>query len=273
MHSLLRWAKSVKRSRRERRERAPAEVVIVSYPKSGRTWLRMLIGKTLCDRCGLPEDQMLDTLALTQAAGLPATVFSHDGSSNTEARHLRRLVRNKEEYRPKRVLYLSRDPRDVVISCFFQTSRRTEQFDGDLSDFIRDPHYGIRKILTFTSIWQDAQRIPREFEVVRYEAMKADPEKALRTVLEYMGILDLSNETVAAAVEFSKFENMKKMEQNRQFSGSRMRPGASGDPESNKVRRGIVGGYVDYLSDADVAYCDAALAELWCPLTGVDPPS
>ena len=89
MHPLVRRAKSIRKAFRERRELAPARVAIVSFPKSGRTWLRLLIGRALCERYGLPESQILDTFALTRAAGILPTVFSHDGTSNTEGRHLR----------------------------------------------------------------------------------------------------------------------------------------------------------------------------------------
>jgi hypothetical protein len=60
------------------------------------------------------------------------------------------------------------------------------------------------------------------------------------------------------------------MESQQRFESSRMQLGKGDDPDSRKVRRGVIGGYVDYLSPADLAYCDAALEQLWCPLSGID---
>ena len=272
MNPVRRWLKSALRGRRERRERAPAEVVIVSFPKSGRTWLRMLIGKALCNRYRLADEQMLDTFALTRAAGLSPTVFSHDGGSNTEARHLDRLVRDKSEYGDKRVLFLARDPRDVVTSCYFQASQRRDLFKGTISEFVRDPHYGIRKILTYFSIWNENRDVPREFRLVSYEELKQDPQKTLRGVLEFLGVTDVDDALLSDAVEFSRFDNMKKMEQQRRFESSRMQPGMSGGGEGDKVRRGKVGGYTDYMSPEDIAYCSEAIAELGCPFVSVELP-
>jgi hypothetical protein len=268
VNPILRRLKAALRGPRERRERAPADLVIVSFPKSGRTWLRLLIGKALCDRYGLPEEQMLDTFALTKAAGLPPAVFSHDGASNSEARHMDRLSRDKSEYASKRVLLLARDPRDVVTSCFFQATDRRDLFRGSLAEFLRDPHYGIRKVLTWYGIWERNRGVPREFRVVRYEDLKRDPQKTLREVLEFIGVTDPDDALVTAAVEFSRFENMKKMEQERRFASSRMHPGKGS--EGNKVRRGKVGGFVDYMSPEDVAWCDAAIAELGCPFVSLE---
>jgi hypothetical protein len=43
-------------------------------------------------------------------------------------------------------------------------------------------------------------------------------------------------------------------------SSHRLRPGDASDPESFKVRRGVVGGYRDYLSPSDLAYIEARMA-------------
>jgi Sulfotransferase domain len=57
------------------------------------------------------------------------------------------LETDKSRYRGTKVLYLIRDPRDVVVSCFFQATRRKKLFRGTLSEFIRSDNYGIRKIV------------------------------------------------------------------------------------------------------------------------------
>lgn len=254
------------RGRRERRERAPAEVVIVSFPKSGRTWLRLLLGKVLCEHYGLPESQMLETFDLSAAAGLRPTIFSHDGASNTEARHLRRLRRDKSEYTQKRVLFLRRDPRDVVVSCFFQASRRRELFRGDLSAFLRDPHYGIEKILHYYTLWYQAREVPRSFDLISYEALHSDPSTGLRAALRVMGLSDIDPQSLDKAVEFGRFENMRRMESEGRFESRRMKPGDAADPESFKVRKGEVGGHRSYLSEADQAFIDETLSRHPCPL-------
>jgi hypothetical protein len=265
MNPIHRWIKARLRPGRERRQRAGAEVVIVSFPKSGRTWFRLMLGKALCDRYDLPEDKMIDTLWLTRAAGLPPAVLTHDGGSNLEARHVDRLVRHKDDYRDKKVLLLARDPRDVVTSCYFQASRRRKLFRGSISDFVRDPHYGIRKIVTWLNIWHENRDVPRGFQLIRYEDLKGEPVKTLRVALELMGVSDLDDGAVAAAVEFARFENMKKMEQEKRFDSGIMRTKGA-DPESSKVRKGKVGGHKEYLAPDDIEYCNQVIEELGCPL-------
>ena len=267
MNTLLRRLRSVRKRRREMRELAPARTAIVSFPKSGRTWLRMLIGKALCDRYDLPASQMLETLALTRAAGLAPTVFHHDGGSNTEGRHWKRLGRTKREFADKRVLFLIRDPRDVVVSCFFEASKRKRVYAGSISEFLRDPHYGIEKIVTYDNLWHAARGVPEAFELVSYEGLHADPRGTLARTLAFLGATGIDDALLDAAVEFSRFENMRRMEEKGTFdANSRLRPGDAGDRESFKTRKGAVGGYAEYLGGEDLAYANEVMERLGCPL-------
>jgi len=64
------------------------------------------------------------------------------------------------------------------------------------------------------------------------------------------------------ALEFSRFENMQKLEAAGAFDSKILHPGDVRDPESFKVRRGKVGGYREYLSAEDQAFAASALAKL-----------
>ena len=265
MNPLVRHAKAALRPRSERRKRAAADAVIVSFPKSGRTWLRLMIGRTLCNAYGLPEDRMLEPLWLTRAAGLLPTTFCHDGGSNLEARHVERLSRDKSDYRDKRVLLLVRDPRDVVTSCYHQASSRRRLFRGSLSDFVRHPRYGIRKLLTWYRIWEECRSVPRAFRAVRYEDLRADPVAGLTETLAFLGATDIEAKCIEEAVEYARFENMRRLEQTGAFASGVLRPGEGGGESALKTRRGVVGGHRDELSAEDLAYCNRAIAELGVP--------
>jgi hypothetical protein len=154
----------------------------------------------------------------------------------------------------------------VVTSCYFQATRRRKLFKGTISEFVRDPHYGIRKVVTYFNIWHENRDVPKAFQVFRYEDLHAEPRKSLRTALEFMGVTDLDEEIVRNAVDFSRFDNMKRMERERRFENARLQVRDEADPESNKVRKGKVGGHADYLSPEDLAHCNDVIAELGCPL-------
>lgn len=72
---------------------------------------------------GLSEDLLLDTYVLTRRAGVLRTRLTHDGSSIVERRSFRKLS-NSNRYRNKKVVLLVRDVRDILVSCYFQATRR-----------------------------------------------------------------------------------------------------------------------------------------------------
>ena len=158
-----------------------------------------------------------------------------------------------------------RDPRDVIVSSYFQATRRSGVFNGTLSEFIRSEKHGIRKIITFLQGWYENRHVPAAWMLVRYEDIRADARPMLRAVLHFMGVQDVEDATVDAAVRFADFENLKKLETSGYFPGRDLSPAPGGDEESCKVRKGKVGGYRDYLSPEDLEYIDRMMVELKCP--------
>ncbi len=255
---------------RRRINRPGAEVYIISYPKCGRTWLRLLIGKAICDRYGLPPEQMLDTYGITAAPGVLRAHFSHDFSSLKAGFPYNRLPSDKSEYADSKVIFITRNVKDALVSSYFQATKRIGKFQGSISEFIRSERYGARKIVAFYNLWHANQNVPQAFLRLRYEEMHAGPEAALKKVLQFMELQNFDDALAREAVEFARFENMKKLEAQGFFRDNKMQPGQKGDAESFKVRKGKVGGYREYLGAADIAYVDGVIAEMGCPFAEVE---
>jgi hypothetical protein len=54
---------------------------------------------------------------------------------------------------------------------------------------------------------------------------------------------------------------MKQAELNNTYESVRLRPGNVDDPESFKLRKGKINGYVDYLTEDDITYIDKIIKE------------
>jgi hypothetical protein len=255
-----------------------ADAYVISYPKSGRTWLRLLLAKALSVHYGLAETDLLDTSTLTEAAGLLRTDFVHDETELRADRDYTSLSEDKQVYSDKAVIFLARDPRDVLVSAYFEATRRSflfdgtpVEFDGSLSEFVRSPVFGVRKLAAFYDIWARSQGTPRRFLLIRYEHLCAQPREVLCEVLRFVGAGAVGQEHVAEAVAYASFANLRSLERANVFHDPRLQPGDPSDPESYKVRRGRVGGYVDYLSQADIAYIDREVALRASPLMRAGP--
>ena len=241
------------------------DVYVVSYPKAGRTWLRVMLGYYLCESYGFDKNGMLDIHALTRRAKLLPTQFTHDYSSIIGALSVQELSSDKSAYRDKRILFLQRGLKDLLVSCFFQATKRVDQYQGDIHSFLQDEHFGAMKAATFYANWYAAQTVPREFLVIRYEDLHRDPHRELQNALAVIGIHTPKANVIDAAVRYSEFDNMQALERTDHFNAEILRAGSSGDRESFKVRSGRIGGYKNYLSIEDIAYVNDIIKNFDCP--------
>jgi hypothetical protein len=129
-----------------------------------------------------------------------------------------------------------------------------------ISDFARDPRYGIEKVILFNKAWLKKGARLRRFLPITYEQLTDNPEAVLGTVVDFVGA-EVSDDAIARVVSENTFERMHQREANGEYGryGTKLTPRDQADPESYKIRRGKSGGYVDYLSPDDVAYCNAML--------------
>ena len=256
-----------------------ADVVFVSFGKSGRTWLRVMVSHLFRVMYDLPKNAILgfDNFHNFNRR-VPKTFFTHDNY----VKDFTGDFESKKPFYDKPVVLLARDPRDVAVSQFFQWKHRVKPTkvainnypprgsDISLFDFVIGDNGGSMKaVVDFLNLWaKEADKVSK-FHLVRYEDLRAHPHEELRKMLDFMGV-DATQEDVNAAVEYSSYENMKKMESKQQFrlAGGRMMPRDKDNPDSYKVRRAKVGGYRDYFSDEEVAAIDQRLAETLDPLFG-----
>lgn len=268
----LRGAEQFKKLRR-------ADVVFVSFGKSGRTWLRVMVSHLFRVKYGFPENAILsfDNFHNLNSA-VPKTFFTHDNY----IKDYTGKPASKQPFYDKPVVLMVRDPRDVAVSQFFQWKHRLKPNkvvlnnypprDKEISlyDFVMsDVGGGMAEVIDYMNVWAAEKDKVEKFHLVRYEDLRAQPAEQLRSLLEFIAV-DASADEIDAAVEFSSFDNMKKMEGEAKFrlAGGRMMPGDKNNPDSYKVRRAKVGGYRDYFSDEEVAAIDLQLTQSLHPLFG-----
>ena len=247
------------RGREEFKKLERCDWVLMSWGKSGRTWLRVMLSRAYTLKGGLPADELLDFDNLRDVnPALPAVFFTH----NNYLRDYTGNQHSKGHFKGKRIVLLVRDPRDVAVSQFFQWQFRmrpnkkfindypTHGADIDTWDFVLDKDAGVPRIVDYFNGWAEAIPELKDVLIVRYEDMRADPGRVLAQILEFTGT-EVTPGQVQEAVDFAAYDNMKKMEQESFFkgSGARVKPGDKDNPQSFKVRKAKVGGFRDYFTD------------------------
>jgi len=219
------------------------DVAVVSFPKSGRTWLRVMLAASLNKHYGCTEQQILDSRALRDLCpSVPRIVFTHDRANLRVG-----LEGNFRRFRSKDVIFLVRDPLDVVVSYYFQRTRRQLEKHPSIEEFARSPKFGIRRVVDFMNDWYAQAPVFRSFLLLRYEDLVACPVPELDRTLKFLGV-EPTREVVEETIRTYTFERMRSLERQRRHRW--LAPGDERDPESYKVRRGKIGGFADYLNEA-----------------------
>ncbi|WP_244481999.1 sulfotransferase domain-containing protein [Rhizobium sp. Root1204] len=235
------------------------DACLVSFPKSGRTWLRYILSfyfaaafgdnaKTnLHNMFALVPNFDLDPIRgipafISQGAHgkMPMVVVSHEARSQVP---------------PKLpIIIMVRDPRDVLVSGFFHATRHKGRFSGSLSDFIDDADYGMPKMISYLNGWASGLS-GRRHHIVSYENLSAVPLKEIEGILNFLGC-EVKPAVLKAAIDAGQFEKMQEMEV---AEGIPAHEYDRTDLQSMRMRKGLVGGFNDYLSDDEIArieeYC------------------
>jgi hypothetical protein len=182
---------------------------------------------------------------------VPRLLSTHDGYK--KGLEPAEVQLDKSRYRRKRVILLVRDPRDVLVSLYFQDRYRRETSVGlELADLVHTERDGLRTIIAFYNSWAVGAKVPRDLLVVRYETLKADAVGELRRIFSFLEVPWVTDALLEEAVSFASLQNMRQLERADALNSTALRPTDATNPDSFKVRRGKVGGYVDYLSPTDI---------------------
>lgn len=238
-------------------------VHLVSYPKSGRTWLRVLLGTYYSLKYNVKGSSPVDITTITQNISHVPVVYPTHGNSS--------FLSYDENKKPKmalypdnlhfdkgfensKVIFLTREIEDVLVSYYHHMCNRvsrTYKYNGTLSQFIRDKRYGAEKICKFYKMWYDNLHRVYAYVHVSYEELTFSIQPTMSRLLTFLGENEIKESHLNKAIENSKFSKMQQMERNGQIGN---RPQPSSDKNTLKVRNGKVGSYSTELSKDDSKY-------------------
>src|SRR5213595_3555184 len=213
------------------RELSGGKAIILSVPKSGRTWLRAFLCAYFCRRFGLEFTLRPGRYDLP---GFPRIVFSHDLFEHRTKGDLWDRVRGKylvprRELKRAKIILLVRDPRDCFVSLYLQLTRRDPNAlvklrQKSVSEMLRDENFGMRAIISTMNDWLSEFSTRNNFILVRYEALRASPTNHFRDLLGGLGETFPGQNIFREVLEFSRFENMQKVEAAGAFDSNILHP-------------------------------------------------
>jgi hypothetical protein len=232
------------------------DTFLVSFPRSGNTWTRFLV-------CNLinPDDPV--TFAGLEAR-IPEIYDTTDRALRAFPRP--RIIKSHECFDPRyrRVIYIVRDPRDVLFSYYeFQLKRRVISDDCSLEEFL--PRFMKSEFEPKTGSWRDhvvswtATRGGEEdFLLLRYEDMLANTHKESTKIGLFLG-LNADPQRIARAVELSSADRMRKLEKEQSGQWKETRKTRRDKPF---VRKAAAEGWKSSLPERCVAQIESAWGEV-----------
>lgn len=240
------------------------EFYIISFPKSGRTWLRFFLSKYFYLNFNRPEG--LDFRSFFKNKKIPRIGFTHcEAHKKNKFTEVKIIVKKFYE---KKVIFLYRDPRDVIVSHYFQYTKKDFQYNKDvekkitLSDFIRHPKLGISRIVYFMNFVYEQKDFFNKFIMISYEDCQKDAFVCFNKILNFLDIKNINENCLKEAIQESSFSKMKKVESQNELNDERLKPTDVNDAESYKVRKGKIGGYKEYLNSEDISYVNGEIKKL-----------
>lgn len=188
------------------------EYFLISYPKSGNTWLRFLIANLL------KKDEMVITLK-NVGDFVPDVHVQEQREKISDKNsdflsHPKKFVKTHDEYVPfyedKKVIYIVRDGRDTINSYFHYINARQEK-QVSVGELIKDSSYSRYTGWSNHVIgWKEGFCKSKIF--IRYEDLMENPEKEAAKMLKFVN-WELPQDKIRKAVGNAAFDNLKNVEE------------------------------------------------------------
>jgi len=244
---------------------------LISFPKSGRTWVRFFLNHYYFNKYPFSVTERLNNDYCTT---IPLIKYGHYGYKANKTTELQKEIRKKirKKLFKYNVIFLIRDPRDIFVSYYYQLTKRgdlAKQVDSEINwnsvkmeELLYHDIYGIKRIIEFMNIWySELQKFNGSYYILQYEKLKQSPKNEFHKLLAFIDKNPVNTQALDKAIKDTSFKKMKEAEE-KQLHEVKQLNGSSEDLNTMKVRKGETGGFVNHFNQKELTYMENAINEL-----------
>ena len=235
VRKLLARTEPGKRNTAPRFDLRESDVFVVSYPRSGSTWVRFLLAN-------LTRFDSQDPVDFHSVQRVIPDIMQRAGREMLQAVPSPRLLKSHHAYdsRLKKVIYILRDGRDVMVSYYFLMVGQGN-FEGSFLDFLDKED--LRPCLWHEHVesWLLRDNLDGLL-LIRYEDLHRQTAIEVARMARFVG-LPCDKARLDWAVSNSCFETMQRIEAEK---GRAFYP----DRPFLAVRKGVIGDWVNHFGAA-----------------------
>ncbi|CAO2207254.1 unnamed protein product [Urochloa humidicola] len=255
------------------------DIILATHPKCGTTWLKAL-AFTIANRSRHPvtsddhpvltehPHDLVPFLELPYRYLYPITELETIPSPRLLSTHLPcTSLPSGVSALGSRVVYLCREPKDVLVSMWHYMNKVRKDFYIDLDKTFEFFCEGVTIYGPFwdhcLGYWKQSMEEPKRVLFLRYDELMANPTKHVKMLAEFFGVPFTDEEesagVVAEVVRLCSFENLKSLPVNSMGVSDRV--GGLPMQNSSYFRSGKVGDWRNWLTEEMARKLDCIIEE------------
>tara|TARA_Y100000389_G_C17450530_1_gene514460 strand:- start:915 stop:1739 length:825 start_codon:yes stop_codon:yes gene_type:complete len=186
------------------------DVFIVEFPKSGITWLSMIIANI----------NLLESKEKIKATFFNIHQYIPDIHTTSNLNYIPlwsfprfRFIKSHDEYNQNYnfVIYIVRDPYKVMNS-YYNFKCQFGDYNDTFENFVKNPKYGIKAWIKHVESWLSVGVTNQKIHLVKYEDLKTKPYEELKKIYKNLG-LNVEDQNIKKSIDLSNITNMKMEEE------------------------------------------------------------
>ncbi|KAJ1687339.1 hypothetical protein LUZ63_018729 [Rhynchospora breviuscula] len=237
----------------------PNDILIISFPKSGTTWLKSLTFSIMNrHKYGFTNHPLL-RLSPHDCVRFLELIYGQGEESYVESLTSPRLLCCHTPYSclpdcittsECRIVYVCRDPKDVLVSAWYMDKNYMPNVPLSFNQAFEvfcEGRSGAGPIWDhILQYWNESLRRPDKFLFLKYEEMMAEPHQNLRKLAEFIRCPFSEEEektgVIEQIIELCSFKNLKELDVNKKGEGF------SNIENELFFRKGVVGDWKNNMS-------------------------